>query len=125
MILTFRAFIVTTCGWIGAHDKKIGTREQTLVAGPGGKDSNIAGLYLHGSPIVAAKAHGAPAPCDAENFVNSGVVMDVIVYSVAPGISPTVHLEELFHNCRGIEIVRKSDCTAIEDQRPICVIGNN
>src|SRR4051812_45518538 len=52
------------------------------------------------------------------------MVMNVVINPVAPGIAPAVDLEEIFENGCRIQRVWKRTDAAINNQRPMGMIGN-
>ena len=66
------------------------------MAGAGRNDHGIAGFELDDDALfVAAGTRAAGCASDPwRAFVNSRVVMEIIVYPVAPGIAPPVSLDQ-------------------------------
>jgi hypothetical protein len=64
-----------------------------LVAGAGGQDGDVAGLQREYSTFLAAEADPALAACDAENFMDPGMIVHVVVDAVAPWVVPSVRFE--------------------------------
>src|SRR5258705_2625152 len=62
------------------------------------------------------------APRDAKRFMDSGVIVHVIVDAVAPGVSPAVRFEKVFEHGRGVLAVIERDSFSIDDQRPARMI---
>jgi hypothetical protein len=56
--------------------------------------------------------------------MDSGVILDVVVYPVAPGITPAVSLEQVLHDGRRIAPVAEIDCAPVDDERPSRAIGD-
>jgi hypothetical protein len=125
MVFALRAHIISAGWWVGTHDKKVRSRAETLVPGAGGKHGYIASLEMERPAIVAAETDRTIASSDAEYLVNARMVMHVVVDSVTPRVTPTVSLEEVFHDCCGVEIVRKSNRAAIQGKRPMRMVGDN
>jgi len=78
-----------------------------------------------GPALVAAKSYSAFAPCNARDFVDSGMVVNVVVYPVAPGGSPAVLTEQFFHHCPWIQIAGKDHRRPIEYEGPTGIVGND
>jgi hypothetical protein len=74
---------------------------------------------------VSAELHLAFAAGNAEHLVNAGMVVQIIVNAVTPGIAPAVAFEQFFEHSRRIELFRKPHCTTINDERPFRMIGND
>src|SRR4029453_17427571 len=101
-ILNLRAFVVSLGRGIGPDDEEVLIGGQTLMAGPGRQDHDVTGLEREDPALVAAEARATLAARDAEHLMNPGMVMDVVVDAVAPGIATTVGLEQFFHPARRI-----------------------
>jgi hypothetical protein len=71
MLFTFRTLIVGARGRVGTHDQEIRARGETLMPGAGGKDGDVASLYLDRYAVVTAKANRAFASGDAKHLVNA------------------------------------------------------
>src|SRR5581483_9334525 len=66
----------------------------------------------------------ALAARDAEDFVNSGVIVHVVVDAVAPAVAPAVGIEQILDHGGAVVAFREIDGAAVDDQRPARVIGN-
>jgi hypothetical protein len=92
------------------------------MARAGRQDGHVASLQREDPPLFAAKSYAALAARDAEHLMDLGVVMHIIVDAVAPGIFPSVRLEQVFDHGRGVLAVIESDSFSADDQRPARMI---
>jgi hypothetical protein len=56
--------------------------------------------------------------------MDAGMVVNVVVYPVAPGSSPAVLAEQFFHHCRRIQIVWEGNRCSIEYEGPTGIVRN-
>src|SRR4051794_35501041 len=124
MVFAPGAFVVFAGRRIGADHEEFLAGGEALVAGARWKDCDIARDQGEGATSRAAELHPSLAARDTKHLVNLGMIMDVIIDAVAPGIAPAVFLEQILIDRRGIEIAGQADGAPINDQRKIRMIGN-
>jgi len=94
------------------------------VTGAGRQYGDVARLERENPSLAAAETHPALPEGDPEHLVDPGVVVDIIVNPVPPGVAPSVGLEEVFHDCRGIVSPTEIDGAPINDEWPSRVTGD-
>ena len=94
------------------------------MAGAGGQDGDIARLQREYATLGAAEADAPFSARDAKYFMDSGVVVYVIVDAITPGVPPSVRFEKVFDDGRRIVASFDIDGAAIEDQRPPRMVGD-
>ena len=83
-----------------------------------GRDhEQVAGRDLHGFSFVAAQAKQPVAARHAERLVNTRVVVDIKIDSVAPAIAPAIGVEDGLDQRGGIVAAERDDL-AIDKHRP-------
>jgi hypothetical protein len=60
------------------------------MAGAGRNDHGITGFQFDDAALIAPETDGCAPASDTEHFMNPRVVVEIIVYPVAPGIDPPV-----------------------------------
>src|SRR6266849_1936229 len=94
-----RAFVVSSRARISPDHEQVLARADALMAGPGGENYHISGMQLEYLAVAAAEADAGLPARNAQHFMGAGMVMHVVVDTVAPRISPAVALEQLLE-CR-------------------------
>src|ERR1700730_10427365 len=89
------------------------------------QDHHVARLELQCASLRAAKPDSGLPARNAEHFMNSGVVMRVIVNAIPPGIAPATALEKLFEHSRRVELPRKPDGAPIEHEGQLWIVRND
>src|SRR5215471_14918740 len=118
------AFVITAEGRIRADHEQILAGGKPLVTGPGRQDHYVAGLEVKFPSAFAAEANPGMAARNTEHFVSPRVIVRVIVNAVAPGIAPAIACKQLFKYRRRIEILRKADRAAVNDEGQFRIIRN-
>src|ERR1700742_3609592 len=95
------------------------------MARAGGQDGDVAGLQREYSTFPAAEADPTLAARDAEDLMDPGVIVHVVVDAVAPCVAPSVRLEQVLDHGRRIVTLVEFDGTSIDDQRPSRMIGDD
>ena len=72
------------------------------MAGAGGQDGDVAGLQREYSTLLAAEADPPLAARDAENLMDPGVIVHVVVDAVAPSVAPSVRFEQVLDHGRRV-----------------------
>src|SRR5204863_10150258 len=83
-VLWRRADIERTRGWIRPDHQKIIACFKALVSGARRQDRNVTRFQDERAPFGAAELNPAGAARDAKYFVNTRVVMSIVVDAVAP-----------------------------------------
>ena len=91
----------------------------------GRQDSYVACFQFQSATAISAELHGSLTAGDAEHLVDTGMVVNVVVNAISPGIAPAVTFKQFFKHGRRIEVVRKPDCAAINDKRPLRMVGDD
>src|SRR3981081_1167949 len=94
------------------------------MARAGGQDSDVAGLEREDSTLFATEADAPLAAPDAEHLMDPGVIVAVVVDAVAPGVAPSVRLEQVLDHGRRVVALIEFDGASIDDQRPSRMIGD-
>src|ERR1700733_2791893 len=95
------------------------------MARAGGGDGDVAGLQREYSTFLAAEADPPLAACDAEDLMDPGVIVHVVVDAVAPCVAPSVRFEQVLDHGRRIVTVIEFDGAPVDDQRPPRMIGDD
>src|SRR3981081_1434326 len=93
------------------------------MARAGGQDSDVAGLEREDSTLFATEADAPLAAPDAEHLMDPGVIVAVVVDAVAPGVAPSVRLEQVLDHGRRVVALIEFDGASIDDQGPSRMIG--
>src|SRR5215207_7711517 len=118
MVLDRRAFVVRAARRVGSDDEKLIVSRKALVACASRQNNHVAGLQREDPPVLATEPDATLATRDAERFMDSRVVVHVVVDAVTPGITPSVRFEQVFDYGRGVLAVIQSDCSSIDNERP-------
>src|SRR5215510_6588422 len=95
------------------------------MARTGRKDSDVTGFHLDSPALESPELHLALTAGNSEHLMNARVIVDVIIYSVAPGVAPTVAFKQLLKYGGRIEVVVAPHDAAINDERPMGMIGDD
>ena len=125
MVFAAGAFVVFARRRISADDKKILAGGKALMPCSSGQDCNVACFASQGTTKASAELHLAFTAGNAEHFMNTGMVVHIVVNAVTPGIAPAVAFEQFFDHSRRIELFWKPHCPAINDERPFRMVGND
>jgi hypothetical protein len=123
-VLDLRALVVGANGRIGADNEEVFVGRKTLVTGAGRQYGDVSRLERENPSLAAAETHPALPAGDPEHLVDPRVVVDIVVDPVPPGVAPSVGLEEVFHDCRGIVSLAEIDGASINEEWPSRVIGD-
>jgi hypothetical protein len=110
---------------ICANYEQIITFVDPLVPGPSGQDRDVARLEFECPTSGSTEAHSDAAASDPKHLMNLGVIVDVIIDAVPPGVLPTIALEQDLKQSRGIGCPRGADWPAVQDQRQFAIVWNN
>ena len=102
MVFDGRALVVCACRRIGADDKEVVGRGQALVARAGRQHCDVAGPQCKDPSCPAAEADTPLAARDAEHLMDSGVIVYVVIDTIAPGVAPSVSFEQVLDHGRRI-----------------------
>ena len=95
-------FLVATLGRISADNQEIGACSEALMTGSGRQNRDISGADLEDSALIAAETHTRRTARNAKNFVGAGVIVQVVVYAVSPGLVPVVAMKQVFEHGGGV-----------------------
>ena len=90
------AFVVGAGRRIRSYRHESFARRQTLMPGAGGKDHGVAGFELERAPPFPAETDLCAAPGNAQDLVDTRVIVQVVVDSTTPAIAPPVTFEKVF-----------------------------
>jgi hypothetical protein len=119
-----RALIVYTGGRVGADSEKVLLRREALVAPGCRQDGDVAGLQRQDSALLAAEAGAALAARDGEHFVNSGMIVHIVVDAVEPAIVLPVGIEKVLDERFAVVTLAEIDTAPIDCQRPWRMLGD-
>ena len=94
------------------------------MARAGGQDGDVTGLQSEYSTFLAAEADPPLAARDAENLMDPGVVVHVVVDAVAPCAAPSVRFEQILDHSRRVVALIEIDGAPVDDQRPPRMVGD-
>jgi hypothetical protein len=83
------------------------------MARAGGQDGDVAGLQREYSTFLAAEADPTLAARDAEDIMDPGVIVHVVVDAVAPCVAPSVRLEQILDHRRRVVALIEIDGASI------------
>jgi hypothetical protein len=81
----------------------------------GRKNGDVPGLQSEDTTLAAAEADTSFASGDAEHLMDPGVIMHVVVDAVAPGVAPSVRLEQVLDHRRRVVSLAEIDGAPIDD----------
>jgi hypothetical protein len=77
------------------------------MAGAGRQDRYVAGTELDRAAVLSAKADLGGAARNAHHFVDSGMIMQVVINAVPPASAPAVAFEDILEDSGRIERTRQ------------------
>ena len=125
MVLAASAHVIVS-GWrISTDHQEVSTSPNALMSGAGGQNDYITGLEAQCAPALPTKLDLASATGYPQHLVDAGVVVDIVVDSVPPGISPAVVFEQIFEHGGGVETSRKAHHAPVDNQGPSWMVRDN
>src|SRR5947208_8454593 len=94
------------------------------MSGAGGQDGDVASFQREDPALVAAEPNAPLAARDAQDLMNPGVIVHVVVDALTPGVAPSISFELFLDHRRRVMALVEIDGAAIDDQRPSRMIGN-
>jgi hypothetical protein len=88
------------------------------------KNGDVASFQREDPSLVAAEPNAALTARNAEDIMNPGVKVHVVIDAVAPGVAPSISLEQVLDHGRRVMALARFDGAAIDDQRPSRMMGN-
>ena len=88
------------------------------------KQKHVARANLEREPVHAAYPHLCAAARHAHHFMNSRMIVEVIVNAATPALAPAIAFEHILQHCRRIKRAWQTNRPPHHQDRPTRMIGN-
>ena len=118
------AFIVDPGRRIGADSREAFAGLQALVSGSRWNNQGVTGFEFQRAASVSAKSHSRAAARDSKDFMDAGMIVEIIVYFTSPAFAPLIAFEDYFPDGCRVNRAGQPDGAMVEHERPKRVIGD-
>jgi hypothetical protein len=89
------------------------------------EDSNITGLHRESPASYSSKLHLALTAGNSEHLKEARMIMNIVIYSVPPGVSPAVALEQVHEDGGWVEGDFEPHRAEIDYDRPAGMVRDD
>src|SRR5437762_11888472 len=94
------------------------------MSGAGGQDGDVASFQREDPALVAAEPNAPLAARDAQDLMNPGVIVHVVVDALTPGVPPSISFELFLDHRRRVIWLVEIDGPPIDDQPHSRLVGD-